>query len=91
MLTRVQCLGQNYALNEATLILVRLLQRFDGFEIDERKQLSPPWKKEPGVDMGLKNPRSGTSRKGVERIWPGFTIVINIRGGLWIRFKKASE
>ncbi|KAF9648649.1 cytochrome P450 [Thelephora ganbajun] len=85
------CLGQNYALNEATLFLVRLLQRFDEFAIDERKQLPPPWKKDPNVDTGLKNPRSGTSRKEIERIWPAFAIVIHINGGLWIRFKKASE
>ena len=86
-----QCLGQNYALNEVTLFLARLLQRFDEFEIDERKQLPPPWKKGPDVDIGLKDPCSGTSRKDVEKIWPGFTIVIHINGGLWMRFKKASE
>lgn len=93
ILTRLlpQCIGQNYALNEATLFLVRLLQRFDEFSIDERKQLSPPWKKDPTVDMGLKDPSSGTWRKGIEKIWPGFAIVIHIKGGLWMRFKKASE
>lgn len=73
------------------MLLARLLQRFDEFEIDERKQLLPPWKKDPGVDIGLKDPHSGTSRKDVERIWPGFTIVIHINGGLWIRSKKATE
>jgi len=78
-------------LNEATLFLVRLLQRFDEFAIDKQKQLSPPWKRDPGADIGLKDPRSGTSRKDVEKIWPGFTIVIHITGGLWIKFKKASE
>lgn len=87
----VQCIGQNYALNETTLFLVRLLQRFDEFVIDERKQLPPPWKKDPAVDMGLKDSRSGTKRKDVERLWPGFTIVIHINGGLWMKFKKASE
>jgi hypothetical protein len=71
--------------------LARLLQNFDEFAIDERKQLPPPWKKEPGIDIGLKDPHNGTSRKDVERIWPGVTIVIHITGGLWIRFKKASE
>lgn len=87
----VQCIGQNYALNEVTLFLVRLLQRFDEFEIDERKQLPPPWKKDPTADIGLKDPRSGTKRKDIERIWPGFTIIIHINGGLWTKFRKASE
>lgn len=87
----VQCIGQNYALNEVTLFMVRLLQRFDEFVIDERKQLPPPWKKDPTVDIGLKDSRSGTNRKEVEKIWPGFTIIIHINGGLWIKFKKASE
>ena len=86
-----QCIGQNYALNEATLFLVRLIQRFDEFSIDERSQLSPPWRKDPGIDMGLNNPNGGTSRKDIERIWPGFTIVIHIKGGLWMKFKRASE
>jgi len=85
------CIGQNYALNEATLFLVRLLQRFDEFSIDERKQLPPPWRRDPTVDIGLKDSRNGTNRKEVERIWPGFTIVIHITGGLWMKFKKASE
>lgn len=87
----VQCIGQNYALNEATLFLVRLLQHFDEFVIDERKQPLPPWKKDPTVDMGLKDSCSGTKRKNIERIWPGFTIIIHINGGLWMKFKKASE
>ena len=86
-----QCLGQNYAMNEATLFLARLLQQFDEFAIDERKQLLPPWKRDPNVDIGLKDSRNGTSRKGIERIWPGVTIVIHINGGLWLTFKKASE
>jgi len=87
----LQCVGQNYALNEVTLFLARLLQCFDEFAIDERKQLLPPWRRDPGVDIGLKDPRSGTLRRDIEKIWPGFTIVIHINGGLWIRFRKASE
>ena len=86
-----QCIGQNYALNEATLFLVRLLQRFDEFSIDERNQLPPPWREDPSIDMGLNNPNSGTSRKDIERIWPGLRIVIHIKGGLWMKFKRASE
>ena len=73
------------------MFLVRLLQNFDGFAIDERKQLLPPWKRDPTVDIGLKDRRAGTTRKEVEKIWPGFTIVIHINGGLWMRLKRASE
>ena len=87
----MQCIGKNFALNESTFVVARLLQRFDDFVIDERKQLSPPWKKTPGVDLGLKDPNGGSSRKAVERMWPGYSILININGGLWLRFKKASE
>jgi len=85
------CIGKNYALNEATFFVARLLQRFDEFAIDERKQVSPPWKKDGDVDIGLKDPNGGTSRKAVERMWPGYTIIIHIIGGLWLRFKKAPE
>lgn len=78
-------------MNESTFFLARLLQRFDGFEIDESKQALPPWKNDPNINIGLKDPSKGTSRKAVERIWPGYTIIIHIIGGFWLKFKKASE
>ena len=79
-----QCLGQNYALNEASVFVVRLLQRFEGFTLAEDKQLRPPWKTKPlptGSSMfGPGYP--GTKRKEVEKVWLGNHVVM---------FSKASS
>jgi len=36
------CLGQQFAYHEATFYLVRLLQRFTGFRMDEKANTKPP-------------------------------------------------
>lgn len=88
------CLGQNYAYNEASLFMIRFLQRFEGFTLAEDKQLPPPWKSNPESThppkRGMFGPGwPGSKRKAVERIWPGNNIVLHVKGGLWIRVKKA--
>ena len=81
-----QCLGQNYALNEASVFMVRLLQRFEHFTLAEDKQLAPPWKTKPlptGSSMfGPGYP--GTKRKEVEKVWLGNHIVMfsKVRSGV---------
>lgn len=93
----MQCLGQNYAYNEASYFLVRLLQEFDTFtlapEFQPAGSLPPPeWKSRKG-------------RQAVEKIWPAaaLTLYIKVRlwtrslfavsnmqqGGLWVRFGRA--
>ncbi|KAJ4000449.1 cytochrome P450 [Lentinula boryana] len=72
------CLGQNFALNEASYFLVLLLQRFKSFELAEDSMpegSSPPlhWKKR----------RSGRQR--YERIWPKSSVTTFVKGGLWVR------
>ena len=60
--------------------------------LDRRTEsASSAWREDPSIDMGLSNPNSGTSRKDIERVWPGLRIVIHIKGGLWIKSKRASE
>lgn len=83
-LSFVQCLGQNYAYNEASLFMIRLLQRFQGFTLAEDKQLSPPWKTNPQPTdpskRGMFGPGwPGTRRKAVEKIWPGNNIVLYVK------------
>jgi len=80
------CLGQNYALNEATYFMVRMLQRFDKFELAEDKQLTPPWITDPAPAKPGVHP--GSERKSVEKVWPAYTITIHVKGGLWLRFGK---
>ena len=73
-----QCLGQNYALNEASVFIVRLLQRFEHFALAEDKQLAPPWKTKPlptgSSTFGPGYP--GTKRKEVEKVWLGNHVVM---------------
>jgi len=88
------CLGQNYAHNEASLFMIRLLQRFENFTLAEDKQLSPPWKTNPPSTSpskrGMFGPGwPGSKRKGLEKVWPGNNIVLFVKGGLWVRIKKA--
>ncbi|KAJ7906573.1 cytochrome P450 monooxygenase CYP63 [Mycena leptocephala] len=74
------CLGQNYAYNEASYFLVRLLQEFDTFtlapEFQPAGSIPPPeWKSRKG-------------RQAVEKIWPAAALTLYIKGGLWVRFGK---
>lgn len=80
----VQCLGQNYAYNEASMFMIRLLQRFEGFTLAEDKQLAPPWKTNPQPTdpskRGMFGPGwPGSKRKPVEKIWPSSNIVLSVR------------
>ncbi|KAJ7479871.1 cytochrome P450 monooxygenase CYP63 [Mycena latifolia] len=75
------CLGQNYAYNEASYFLVRLLQEFDTFtlapEFQPAGSLPPPeWKSRKG-------------RQAVEQVWPAAALTLYIKGGLWVRFGRA--
>ncbi|KAI0686875.1 cytochrome P450 [Cytidiella melzeri] len=77
------CLGQNYARNEATFLIVRLLQEFDTFtlapEAHPAGSLPPPqW-------------QHGTGREPVEKICPQYAMTLFVKGGLWVRFGKANE
>lgn len=63
-----QCIGQNYARNEASFFLARLLQEFDTFtlatDVQPRESLPPAhWKNGPG-------------RQAVEQIWPAYAMTL---------------
>jgi len=75
------CLGQQFAYNEVSFMLVRLLQTFDRFELDDSAQPSesvPPasWKNVPG-------------RQSIERCWPMSHLTMYALGGMWIRMREA--
>ncbi|KAJ7058564.1 cytochrome P450 monooxygenase CYP63 [Mycena amicta] len=75
------CIGQNYAYNEASYFLVRLLQEFDTFtlapEVQPAGSLPPPeWKSRRG-------------RQAVERVWPAAAMTLFVKGGLWVRFGRS--
>lgn len=74
------CLGQQFAYNEISFMLVRLLQNFSSFEFC-REDLSiecrtpADWRKCKG-------------RKAIDKFWPRCTLTLYSWGGMWI---KATE
>ncbi|KAH9840624.1 cytochrome P450 [Rhodofomes roseus] len=77
------CIGQNYALNEASFFLTRLMQRFETFTLAPEAQpagsLPPPeWKE-------------GKGRETFEELWPNSALTSYVKGGLWVRLGQAES
>jgi len=77
------CLGQQFAYNEMSFFLIRLLQQFAtiAFAPDAHApETLPPaeWRGAPG-------------RKGVEGVWPKLHLTIYSHGGMWVRMGEAEE
>ena len=71
LLLFLQCLGQNYAYNELTYFLIRLLQQFSSFSLAQEYQpegsLPPPeWKGRKG-------------RQAFEKIWPSNALTLYVK------------
>jgi len=71
-----QCIGKNYAYNEMTFFLVRLLQRFDRFDLaldcqPEGSRPPPEWR-----EGGRKG------RQRFENIWPAAALTLFVKVGL---------
>ena len=70
----LQCIGQNYARNEASYFLVRLLQQFDTFT------LAPEFQPEgslPPADW-----KNGQGRKTIEQIRPAYALTLYVKVSL---------
>ncbi|GJE84276.1 cytochrome P450 pc-3 [Phanerochaete sordida] len=77
------CLGQQFAYNEMSFFVIRLLQHFDRVELREDAlppgaAVPPAWKGAPG-------------RKGVERFWAKAHLTLYAKGGLWVKMREASN
>ncbi|KAG2004914.1 cytochrome P450 [Coprinopsis cinerea AmutBmut pab1-1] len=73
------CLGQQFAYNEVSFFLIRLLQQFSEFELAQDAQdpqFAPPasWAQCEGT-------------KGTDKVMPGANLTLYIKGGLWVRMK----
>lgn len=77
------CVGQSYAYNQMSHFLVRLLQRFDKFT------LAPEAQPEGSLPPEIWKSRKG--RQTFERIWPNAAMTLYVKGGLWVRFHKATS
>ncbi|CAL1701116.1 unnamed protein product [Somion occarium] len=75
------CLGQQFAYNEMSFFMVRLLQNFSNITFDPLAQdpsTRPPaaWSKFPG-------------RKGKDKIYPKAHLTLYAHGGLWLNIEEA--
>ncbi|KAF5393251.1 hypothetical protein D9757_000767 [Collybiopsis confluens] len=77
------CLGQQFAYNEMSFFLIRLLQNFSSFT--HLPELRPPrfeipkeWKGAPG-------------RKGIDNFFPKMTLTMYAGGGLWIIAREVGD
>ncbi|KAK7007236.1 cytochrome P450 [Favolaschia claudopus] len=76
------CLGQQFAYNEMSFMLIRLLRSFESFSIDEdafMPDARPPkeWASAPG-------------RKGIDKFKPKFHLTMYTSDGMWIKAKEAT-
>lgn len=77
------CLGQQFAYNESSFFLIRLLQSFSSFSlapeaVPEDSKPRAAWKNLGG-------------RAAVEQVFMRSSLTMNIRGGLWVRMAEAKE
>ncbi|TBU45855.1 cytochrome P450 monooxygenase pc-2 [Dichomitus squalens] len=76
------CLGQQFAYNEVSFMLVRLLQQFSAIEFVPEvapESMTPPgYTNSPGSD-------------GTDRVWMGFHLTGYAKGGLWVKMTEATN
>ncbi|KAG7443774.1 cytochrome P450 monooxygenase pc-3 [Guyanagaster necrorhizus] len=77
------CLGQQFAYNEISFMLVRLLQTFSSFKfcgeaLPNECRTPADWTKCNG-------------RKAVDKFWPRSTLTLYSAGGLWIKATEADR
>jgi len=77
------CLGQQFAYNEASFFLIRLLQQFSSFSLALDAQ--PPDLLPPKEWAGMKGPQ------GRDRIRMASHLTMYVKGGLWVRMGEAGE
>ncbi|KAJ7169166.1 cytochrome P450 monooxygenase pc-1 [Mycena crocata] len=75
------CLGQQFAYNEMSFVIIRLLQNFSSFALDvdacpPNARVPPEWSGQPG-------------RKGIEQFVPKAHLTLYSLGGLWVKMEEA--
>ncbi|OSC98999.1 cytochrome P450 monooxygenase pc-2 [Trametes coccinea BRFM310] len=77
------CLGQQFAYNEMSFFLIRLLQNFSHMELDLSAQ--PPDARPPPEWAGAEG------QKGIEKIVPRAHLTLYVHGGLWVKMTEAEK
>ncbi|KAF7330275.1 hypothetical protein MVEN_02465400 [Mycena venus] len=75
------CLGQQFAYNEMSFVIIRLLQQFSSIQLDveacpPQGRVPPSWAGKPG-------------RKGIEQFRPQAHLTMYTLGGLWVKMAEA--
>ncbi|KAG9007742.1 hypothetical protein FRB94_013977 [Tulasnella sp. JGI-2019a] len=78
------CLGQQFAYNEASFVLVRLLQVIDNFTVAQAE--AAPAGSLPPDEWKLRQ-----GRQAIEKIHPQSAMTLYSKGGLWLRMHLASS
>ncbi|KAK7445180.1 Protein kinase alk2 [Stygiomarasmius scandens] len=76
------CLGQQFAYNEASYFIIKLLQKFTDFSLDLDVQPSKPpseWTPTPGTT------------KGRDKVMLSSHLTMSVKGGLWIRMQSETQ
>jgi len=79
------CVGQTYALTEASYFLVRLLQKYDTFT------LAPEAQHPDSVPPAEWREEGKRGRQTLEKCWPAAAMTLFVKGGLWVRFGNSSR
>ncbi|KAI0629955.1 cytochrome P450 [Trametes polyzona] len=77
------CLGQQFAYNEISFMLTRILQRFSGITL--RQEAHPAAIPPPGVE------RSPYAVDGRERVWMRSHLTAYAKNGLWVEMEEATH
>lgn len=76
------CLGQQFALNEASFLMIRLLQVFDKFTIAQAEAAAPS-------AVPPSHWKEGVGRRACEQVWPQTAFTLYSKGGMWVRMNPA--
>ncbi|KAJ3507902.1 hypothetical protein NLJ89_g6044 [Agrocybe chaxingu] len=75
------CLGQQFAYNEMSFMIIRLLQSFRLIELDLS---SAPPEAHPPAEWA-----ETTGRKAVEKLFPKMHLTMYTNGGLWVKVQES--
>ncbi|KAH9927192.1 cytochrome P450 monooxygenase pc-3 [Epithele typhae] len=77
------CLGQQFAYNEMSFFIIRLLQNFSSMSLDLSAQ--PPSARPPPEW------KECSGRKAVEEVHPKLHFTLYAEGGLWVKMREADN
>ncbi|THU98298.1 cytochrome P450 [Dendrothele bispora CBS 962.96] len=86
------CLGQQFAYNEMSFMLIRLVQHFESFEFCAdacEPEFRAPRKEWVSSPQDHAKTFGAGHRKSVDEIFPKLTLTMSVAGGVWINAKEA--